>query len=32
MWAKGEKRRWWRYALTALVGAAVGAGLLNWIG
>src|SRR3546814_4093545 len=29
MWDKGEKRRWWRYALTALAGAAAGAGILS---
>ncbi len=32
MWDVGEKKRWWRYALTALAGAAAGAALLNWFG
>ncbi len=32
MWDKGEKRRWWRYALTALLSAAAGAGILTWLG
>ena len=32
MWDKGERRRWWRYALAALVGAAAGAAALNWFG
>jgi ubiquinone biosynthesis protein len=32
MWEKGEKRVWWRYALTALVGAVIGAATLNWLG
>ena len=32
MWDVGEKKRWWRYALTALAGAAAGAGILNWLG
>ena len=26
------KSRWWRYALTALLGAAAGAGILTWLG
>ena len=32
MWEKGEKRRWWRYALAALAGAVAGAAALNWLG
>jgi ubiquinone biosynthesis protein len=32
MWDKGERRRWWRYALTALAGAAAGVGALHWLG
>ncbi len=32
MWEKGETRRWWRYALTAVAGAAAGAAALNWLG
>ena len=32
MWDKGERKRWWRYALTALAGAAAGAGILTWLG
>ena len=32
MWDVGEKKRWWRYALTALAGAAAGTALLNWFG
>jgi len=32
MWEPGEKRVWWRYALTALIGAAAGAGMLHWLG
>ncbi len=32
IWDRREKRVWWRYALTVLVGAAVGAGLLHWLG
>jgi ubiquinone biosynthesis protein len=31
MWERGERRRWWRYALTALAGAAAGAGVLHWL-
>ena len=32
MWEKRATRRWWRYALTALAGAAAGAAALNWMG
>ena len=32
MWDKGEKRSWWRYALTAIAGAAAGVAALNWLG
>jgi ubiquinone biosynthesis protein len=32
MWDAGEKKRWWRYTLTAIAGAAAGAALLNWFG
>ena len=32
MWDKGERRRWWRYALTALAGIAAGAAAMNWLG
>ena len=32
MWEKGERRVWWRYALTALASAAAGAAALNWLG
>ena len=28
----GKRSTWWRYALAALVGAAAGAGILNWLG
>jgi ubiquinone biosynthesis protein len=30
MWDKGEKRVWWRYALTALVGAGAGVAGMIW--
>ena len=32
MWDSGENRRWWRYALTALAGAAAGAAALWALG
>src|SRR3546814_19840160 len=32
MWAKGEKRRGWRYALSALSGTEEGHGLFGWLG
>jgi ubiquinone biosynthesis protein len=32
MWDKGEKRVWWRYALTALAGGAVAAAGMIWFG
>lgn len=32
MWDKGEKRRWWRYALTALAAGAAGALGMAWWG
>ena len=32
MWERGERRMGWRYVLTAVVGAAVGAAALNWLG
>ena len=31
MWEPGEKRVWWRYTLTGLVGAVAGAGLIHWL-
>ena len=31
MWERSERRRWWRYALTAVAGAAAGAGALHWL-
>ena len=30
MWDKGERKRWWRYALTAIAGAAAGVGAMGW--
>jgi ubiquinone biosynthesis protein len=32
MWERGEKRTAWRYALTALAGAAAGAAILLALG
>ncbi|MDZ3830600.1 MAG: 2-polyprenylphenol 6-hydroxylase [Sphingopyxis sp.] len=32
MWERGERRVWWRYALTALTGAAAGVAAMLWSG
>src|SRR3546814_7448333 len=31
MWEPGERRVWWRYALTALAGAAIGVAAMMWL-
>ena len=31
MWDTGEKKRWWRYALTAVIGAAAGVAAMGWL-
>ena len=31
MWEKGERRVWWRYVLTALVGGAVAVAAMSWL-
>jgi ubiquinone biosynthesis protein len=31
MWDRGEKRVWWRYALTAIIAASAGAAAMTWI-